>query len=1006
MKYMHVLLLPLLVMALSQCVKVTELDDYASVKSCAITSFTPQTVVFDTPVVEESNILIPMKYGKYEFPVTVTLDIVTEQKIDKILGLDENNTLTFNSPETVRKFHLVALSGVPHAYTVSIEVADLSEEASVTDARLITYTPPHILLSGELDIDVVASQVILYVLEGQEFPLHATFGLSLSPGASVEGLEEASGYYTVAFPSCDTPVPFTVLAESGRKETWSLLAARVVLATDPAQTEPGVWGRLQPQEPIALLLDTTGPQIMEWVKEPARSLFTAFLKDYGTPFPWEAKLSYSQGPYVIVLDRKESNNFQITKWGQQDTLYLADKLTRTARSWIFSWEKWLNTAHNVTSFQILEYTSQRQEIILNTPAIDTLTAKITIPFREGKDFPLDITAYRVEVSENAAANLSGTLSFATYKDAVPFRITSESGLERTWNIVLAPWFQTEAEVLDFRVVSYRSASNLVTLKNKQAVVNPSDSTVRLVLKAGYDFPFVIENYILEISPKAVLQENYANGMVFETIEDRLPLTLVAESGDVKEWKLVLEDERTEVTEALVLDYRIHDYSGTTLTDNNLVLRTTPDLDTAARTITFTIEDWSNKMPLTVNGTVHISKNAQLSGGITSLQHTLLFHTPDEEYRFEVISESGTNRTQWTIRLEDRSKARLNQANIVDFITGPPSSGFTFDYKYLEVDKAAITLLVAERPSGQAVLTIKAALVLSEGAVLYDGLLAGAPLELSFDKPYSFTVMAEDETFKEWQIQLIHAPQVPNSRFEEWGVVNKIFNILPSNGKGWTSGNNSQISGTFRDTGPDGSYAVKLLTVLKTVDLGLVRITSLAAGTLLLGSFNFSINTEAIMNPTSMTDFGIPFKADDNPVGFEIDYNYKAGAQMVQTEPYVGLMGIPAFRDPRKIPGKDMASIIVELHESTPGRFDYYKNYEKTIIAGYHLYTDGTPGWRRERFIFAKTPGKEHVGMTHLVVRCSSSQNGHFYMGADGSTLLLDNFHLLYYIPSENAVLLK
>ena len=31
MKYMHVLLLPLLVMALSQCVKVTELDDYASV---------------------------------------------------------------------------------------------------------------------------------------------------------------------------------------------------------------------------------------------------------------------------------------------------------------------------------------------------------------------------------------------------------------------------------------------------------------------------------------------------------------------------------------------------------------------------------------------------------------------------------------------------------------------------------------------------------------------------------------------------------------------------------------------------------------------------------------------------------------------------------------------------------------------------------------------------------------------------------------------------------------
>ncbi|MFA5662273.1 MAG: hypothetical protein WC923_08265, partial [Bacteroidales bacterium] len=87
MKYRH-LILPFLSFALFfQCVKVSELDDNADISSCGITAVSPQAVVFDTPVVEGDGITLPMDYGKYEFPVTVTLVIKTAQKIDKILGM-------------------------------------------------------------------------------------------------------------------------------------------------------------------------------------------------------------------------------------------------------------------------------------------------------------------------------------------------------------------------------------------------------------------------------------------------------------------------------------------------------------------------------------------------------------------------------------------------------------------------------------------------------------------------------------------------------------------------------------------------------------------------------------------------------------------------------------------------------------------------------------------------------------------------------------------------------
>jgi len=77
MKYRGIILALLIFSQMSACVKVADFDDSASIASCQITDVSPEVVIFSEPRVEEGSVVLPMDYGEYEFPVTVTLDIKT-----------------------------------------------------------------------------------------------------------------------------------------------------------------------------------------------------------------------------------------------------------------------------------------------------------------------------------------------------------------------------------------------------------------------------------------------------------------------------------------------------------------------------------------------------------------------------------------------------------------------------------------------------------------------------------------------------------------------------------------------------------------------------------------------------------------------------------------------------------------------------------------------------------------------------------------------------------------
>lgn len=985
------------------CEDVKEMDDNASVKAVAITQVEPQQAVFTTPVVDDQSVVLPLDYGKYLFPLTVTLDISTSQKIDKILGFDQGTSLTFDTPQSTRKIHLIAISGVVHTYTISIEVAPRSEEADITSCELRSFTPSSFLLALQPSINEMDATVNFYAVASQDqFPLSVDVSLTTSEGSTMEGYSAGT---PVRFDSYTREIPITLIASSGKTKEWKLRLVQAQVVESSAECDADTWERLFLSAPFQLSFPENQVIVhQETVDNNAGTV--RYQLESKIPFPWQSQFAYTLNQYAQGVGLQSAETFWMDGWQNSKTIYVLDNIDVMARKWTLSWERWLQPYNLVTSFIVDKYSGTDGTVVLGTSVVDTLTSTVFIPLESGVAFPIIVSEYSMGLSEAASADLPKELTFLSHNTSFEFTVTAENGAQRIWKVKLDPWYSTAHQMKSFTVKKFHSQEGKVSFAKTTADIDSVNATVNLVLKSGYDFPLVIDEFDLELSENAVLVEDYSNGITFETAQDKIPFTVRAQSMDEQCWVLSLTDERTESMEANVTAFYVEKYKGTTSTNNNLKMEQWAEVDTVGKIITLTVTDWSNKMPLSVTPNVAVSKNASCSWpGMLGKSPQLIFNSLKDTFILEVKSESGTVVTRWTVCLKDASTPRSNKSEVINFVTGNTTSDFEFDSKYLEKEKRLITLLVSARPSADEPLTITPRITVSENARL-QGITSGARLSLNFSQPYVFEVMAQDESVSQWTIQLIYAPQVYNSDFESWGTIDGTFNLYPSNGSGWITGNNTQVSGTSKVAGVNGGYAAQMYTQLKTMNLVVYKVTSLAAGAAFLGNFTLKVSADDVAHPTNMSDFGVPFTADSNPIGFEVDYKYSSGGQRKYTEPKTNSI-IPAFYDPVDYAGPDMGIIATEIHYLSGGEWKYvFGNAEGTRIAQAEFYTSGASQWTHQRSLFTPVAGHQDWKMTHLVVRMSSSYEGYYFKGAHGSTLTVDNFKLIYYDPSADAVVLE
>ena len=981
---------------LTTCAKVSEMSDEARITSVCIDAISPVAVLLQAPEIDENEVVIPLAFGKYLFPIELDIAIQTSVGVTATLGLENGKHLRFSHLDDIAEVHLIAESGAPHTYTFKLREIPLNEGVNIEKFTLNSHEPTSFLLIEDAVYDWAESRIAFWGL-GTEFPLSLHPEIVLSEGARLAAQADQPPY---TFNSYDNRFSLPVIAESGKERLWELILKPVIWWDGESALDPDIAERLSLSADMCQLEShSKGTEIKSFFVDPQRRTIEASLR------VWEALpqlyLNIKPQAYVEVNGHQPQEPLVISDWGPQKPLYLVDVLNGYASEWQVLAHRWLNDEARLYDFVVTAYHTPDNDMRLAPVLMDELAKRLVIPVEEGYDFPLSISEYRMETSEGATATLPSQLVFKDHHSSFSFEIVAENGGTQTWMLSLKPWFNTDAEVLAFEVLSYHSEESQMEIG--EAILYTQDNTIEIPVIKGADFPIQLSNYKIIVSDYA---EYTLPFLQFNDFGEALSFEVIAQSGDIKSWKIYITDRREYVyepsNEAKLLDYMLVSYSGNSQTSNQLLLASEPLIDTLQRRILFRILDWAEKMPLKITGRLQYSDKASVWPAQLSETHEWTFGKLSDTQHFKLTSESGLVTEEWTLALQNEAVPKSKEKAVIDFISGAPSLGFAFAEKFIEPQKQQITLVMSKR-LGTNPLIISPRLSLSSGARL-QGLTSGAPIALDFETPRFFSIQAQDESVTEWRIVLIDAPQIPNSDFESWGSANNSsMNILPANGTGWTSANNSAVSGTTRVAGYNSPYAAQTATQLKDMNFVVFKITSITGGSIFLGKFTLKTGVSDVFDPIRMTEFGIPYTGPSIPVAFTIDYKYVRGAQLVRTEPKWGSL-IPSFQNPVNMPGTDYASLKVELFYHPSGPFNYVtaRDNGEIIASGVHYEYGDVRNWQHLQIPITVVPGKEGLFPTHISVVLASSEGGEQFTGAAGSTLTVDNFSLVYYQPEVGA----
>ena len=259
-------------------------------------------------------------------------------------------------------------------------------------------------------------------------------------------------------------------------------------------------------------------------------------------------------------------------------------------------------------------------------------------------------------------------------------------------------------------------------------------------------------------------------------------------------------------------------------------------------------------------------------------------------------------------------------------------------------------------------------------------------EISFTNPddvVTLEIRAEDGTIKEWYVALVHK-QIQNSDFEDW-FDNKAMDGsfyteigLSAEKSVWATANLG--TSLYKVFGTQPVYE-NPKTYVKIETLRPSSSVPLAAGTIFTGKFDLSKAIANPLDPEKATNQGTPFTF--KPTKFRVKFSYESSTPYIQVT-FNNSGSIFGGNSVEEIAGEDECAIYAIL-ESRDGD-------NITEIAKAELFSKTTAGVIEQYIDFNYT---SIANPTHISVVFSSSKNGHYWKGAVGSKLLIEEFELMY-----------
>ncbi|MDR0694599.1 MAG: PCMD domain-containing protein [Prevotellaceae bacterium] len=882
-----------------------------------------------------------------------------------------------------RSLLLLLLWGV----AVSCEQVDsLSNAAEVTAVSIEHYEPSSVRLGMPAKVD--DHTVAIPVLYGKyDFPLRLRLSISVSEEV-VKILSRQGGVFNsgeVVFETLDDVVEFDVVAASGKVKRWRLHLLENILNEQtqirqfditgytPAEAVISVYANIKHSENEIEIL-TLSP-VFPLSITPVITLAgqNAQITGYAPGEP----LTFAAIDATVALQVKAES-------GKTQTWMV--KLVQ-CRDVAAEPELSIPTKNRLAPAGALSFDISQGSV--REVAQDFSAGIITLQ-TEGTVFPVTVKAHLPlhPAARLVACPADTTFIFTQSGVADDFYIVDTiSTYYKRWTLHLAPYRHHEADIKTFALSDVPAP---VTMD--APVINEKNATVTLKITAGAThFPFTA-GVTTTLSEGARVKGSSATfTQVFTRLDSVYALTVIAENGYERVWNIRFLNADPTVakrTGSDVTAFRVLSYSSqqNPVTGSRVEIDPVAGIDAAMKNITLKITNWKRYFPLKLKAALSLS-----GGAASSLDavEELEFITPDATQPFTVTAEDGSS-TQWTIRLMDREPAKSALAALTDFSVGSRlSANSRIDKIYIEPGKQQVVILLSQ---AQFPLRITPVIAVSPKAHLLD-INSGEEIVFgSFGDSKNIRLMPEDESRTvTYKVILLNAPQLPNGALEEW--------LDAENAAGWANPNATGVI-TMRRLTPgyaNTGAAAKLTTSTATI-LGSIKVT--ASGSMFLGRFDYRIMYAS--KPKLMTYFAIPWTA--RPVALEADYTYQPGAQLVNSN-----------HDP--VAGTDEGAATIELlHWTGSGEIKYHTIAPEDTYghSGNEAETPGitvvarakqehlapTAGWQKLRLNLvtldaAKTPNYIHITF-------ASSTRGDKQIGADGSTLALDNIRLVYYEPEEGS----
>lgn len=280
--------------------------------------------------------------------------------------------------------------------------------------------------------------------------------------------------------------------------------------------------------------------------------------------------------------------------------------------------------------------------------------------------------------------------------------------------------------------------------------------------------------------------------------------------------------------------------------------------------------------------------------------------------------------------------------------------------------------------------------------------------LTPETEYEVVAYSDEDQTETATVTTEAAPLLPNGGFEEWNIFNEVvYPYLSQETAFWDSGNKGAAMGNAIPTnktteirpGSSGEYAAKLESKLA----GLAGITKLAAGNLFAGKF------AGIRNVThGIVDFGRPFTQRPTALHGWMKYNQGNLTQVGKVQPpgmslkvgdpdngmiYIAL-GTWTAEEYGVSGGETLGDEQTPICIDTRNPDSFFNPKSPAVIAYGELpLTTTINEW--QEFNIPLTYVATDRKPTHLVVVCSASRWGDYFIGSTQSILWVDDFELIY-----------